>query len=104
VLRAFADLITGTLRDVDVAARLGGEEFAMLLPQTDLDGGLALAERIRSEFAASSIVTPDGVPLRVTSSFGVASSPLTSTVDGLLRAADGALYRAKAEGKDRVAA
>ena len=60
VLRAFADVITDTLRDVDVAARLGGEEFAMLLPQTDLEGGLALAERIRAGFAATPLTTPDG--------------------------------------------
>ena len=102
VLRAFADVITATLRDVDVAARLGGEEFAMLLPQTDLEGGLALAERIRAGFAAATLATPDGRALRVTSSFGVAANPPTATADGLLRSADGALYRAKAAGKDRV--
>jgi diguanylate cyclase (GGDEF)-like protein len=102
VLRAFADVITETLRDVDVAARLGGEEFAMLLPQTDLDGGLALAERIRAGFAAAMLTTPDGRSLRVTGSFGVAANPPTATADGLLRSADGALYRAKAAGKDRV--
>ena len=102
VLRAFADVITDTLRDVDVAARLGGEEFAMLLPQTDIEGGLALAERIRAGFAATPLTTPDGRSLRVTGSFGVAANPPTSTADGLLRSADGALYRAKAAGKDRV--
>jgi diguanylate cyclase (GGDEF)-like protein len=102
VLRAFADTISDTLRDVDVAARLGGEEFAMLLPQTDLDGGIALAERIRAAFAGMSIQTPDGRSVRVTSSFGVAANPPTTTADGLLRSADGALYRAKAAGKDRV--
>jgi diguanylate cyclase (GGDEF)-like protein len=102
VLRAFADVISVTLRDVDVAARLGGEEFAMLLPQTDLEGGLALAERIRAAFAATSIQTPDGRAVRVTGSFGVAANPPTASADGLLRSADGALYRAKAGGKDRV--
>jgi diguanylate cyclase (GGDEF)-like protein len=102
VLRAFAETISETLRDVDVAARLGGEEFAMLLPQTDLEGGLALAERIRAAFGGMSIETPDGRSVRVTSSFGVAANPPTTTADGLLRAADGALYRAKAAGKDRV--
>lgn len=102
VLRAFANLVGETLRDVDVAARLGGEEFAMLLPQTDLEGGMTLAERIRGSFAATPIMTPDGRKLYVTGSFGVASYPPTGTVDGLLRAADGALYRAKAAGKNRV--
>lgn len=74
----------------------------MLLPQTDIEGGLALAERIRAAFAAMSIQTPDGRAVRVTASFGVAANPPTTTVDGLLRSADGALYQAKAAGKDRV--
>jgi diguanylate cyclase (GGDEF)-like protein len=102
VLRAFADTISATLRDVDVAARLGGEEFAMLLPHTDLEGGLSLAERIREAFKATPIQTPDGRSVRVTGSFGVAANPPIVTADGLLRSADGALYRAKAAGKDRV--
>jgi diguanylate cyclase (GGDEF)-like protein len=104
VLRAFADLITATLRDVDVASRLGGEEFAMLLPQTDVEGGVALAERIRATFAATDVAMPDGGSVRVTGSFGVASNTAGASVDTLLRAADGALYRAKAAGKDRVEA
>jgi diguanylate cyclase (GGDEF)-like protein len=102
VLLAFADLLRAHGRDVDVAARLGGEEFAMLLPQTDLEGGAAAAERLREGLARLSLPSPDGGLLRVTASFGVASYPPTDSVDHLLRLADSALYHAKAEGKDRV--
>ncbi len=102
VLRAIGDLLRASSRDVDVAARLGGEEFAMLLPQTDLEGGAAAAERLREGLARLSLPTPDGRRLQVTASFGVASYPPTDSVDHLLRLADAALYQAKAEGKDRV--
>ena len=102
VLRAVGDLLRESSRDVDVAARLGGEEFAMLLPQTDLEGGAAAAERLREGLARLSLPSPDGGRLRVTASFGVASYPPTDSVDHLLRLADSALYHAKAEGKDRV--
>lgn len=102
VLRAIGDLLHAESRDVDVAARLGGEEFAMLLPQTDLEGGAALGERVREGLSALGLQTPDGERLLVTASFGVASYPPTDTVEQLLRVADSALYRAKAAGKDRV--
>jgi diguanylate cyclase (GGDEF)-like protein len=104
VLRAIGDLLLASSRDVDVAARLGGEEFAMLLPQTDLEGGAALAERVREGLSALDHKTPEGERLLVTASFGVASYPPTDTVEQLLRVADSALYRAKAAGKDRVTA
>jgi diguanylate cyclase (GGDEF)-like protein len=102
VLRAVGDLLRESSRDVDVAARLGGEEFAVLLPQTDLEGGAAAAERLREGLARLSLPSPEGGRLRVTASFGVASYPPTDSVDHLLRLADSALYHAKAEGKDRV--
>jgi diguanylate cyclase (GGDEF)-like protein len=102
VLRAVGGLLHDSSRDVDVAARLGGEEFAMLLPQTDLEGGAAMGERVREGLAALGLQTPEGEPLLVTASFGVASYPPTDSVEQLLRVADSALYRAKAAGKDRV--
>lgn len=76
----------------------------MLLPQTDLEGGAALGERVREGLAALGLLSPDGEQLLVTASFGVASYPPTETVEQLLRVADSALYRAKAAGKDRVTA
>lgn len=88
-----ADVLRSGCRAADIAARTGGEEFALLLPETDGPAALLIAERVRAEIARST--TSDGV--RLTASFGVAQN------DGsdLLTSADGALYRAKAAGRDR---
>jgi diguanylate cyclase (GGDEF)-like protein len=102
VLQAFADLIRAHCRDVDVAARLGGEEFAILLPETDLSGALAGAERLRRALSQLRIWLGDGQEVTVTASFGVAELVEGQSLDDLLRAADTALYRAKDEGKNRV--
>jgi diguanylate cyclase (GGDEF)-like protein len=94
-------LVTHT-RDVDLVARYGGEEFVLLLPQTDGRGAARVAENVRAQLAATPIDTGAG-PLRVTLSAGVASHPEDgASVPDLLAAADAALYRAKAAGKNRV--
>ncbi len=103
VLVAFADLVRSELRDVDLAARLGGEEFAILLPETDLDGAAALAERIRAKLSDHRLETAGSGPgLRVTASFGVAAHPASGPDADLLVVSDVALYRAKRLGKNRV--
>jgi diguanylate cyclase (GGDEF)-like protein len=102
VLRAFADVLRGTLRDIDVPARLGGEEFAVLLPETDGEGAATVAGRLRERVATLTIAAPDGTPLSITASFGVASCPPLERVEDLPAAADEALYAAKGEGKNRV--
>jgi diguanylate cyclase (GGDEF)-like protein len=102
VLRDFAETLRETLREIDTAARWGGEEFAVILPGTDLEGAAQVAERIRTALAERTIVSVDGEPLRVTCSFGAAASSPSSTVEQLVDAADDALYRAKRAGKDRV--
>ena len=86
------------MRDHDVVARYGGEEFVLLLPLTDADRALIVAERIRSAIAARPW------PLRpITTSLGVATTgPDVATSERLLDLADRALYRSKAEGRDRV--
>ena len=102
VLVAFADLLRAHGRDMDVAARLGGEEFAVLLPETGLDGARAVADRLCSSLAGLRIPLGVGEKVAVTASFGVAELGDSQSVDGLLRAADSALYRAKEHGKNRV--
>jgi diguanylate cyclase (GGDEF)-like protein len=102
-LRALGDVFRASLRDVDLAARLGGEEFAVLLPETDGPGAEGVAERLRATLNAVELEGPAGDKLGVTASFGVAFYPEAQSVDELLTLADTALYRAKAEGKNRVA-
>jgi len=102
VLRDLAETLRENVREIDTAARWGGEEFAVILPGTDLEGTAQVAERIRATLAEREILSVDGVALRVTASFGVASSDATTTVQQLVEAADEALYRAKRAGKDRV--
>ena len=103
VLLAFADLLRAHGRDVDVAARLGGEEFAILLPETGIEGASAGAERLRRSLAQLGLRLGDnGQEVHVTASFGVAELSNGQSLDGLLRVADSALYRAKDKGKNRV--
>lgn len=89
-------------RDGDVVARIGGEEFVWLLPDTDEDGAFVLAERLRQALRASPIPLRDGPSLRVTASLGVSSVRGTIDQHELLRSADQAMYRAKAAGRDRI--
>jgi diguanylate cyclase (GGDEF)-like protein len=100
VLRVFSEVLRGTLRESDVAGRWGGEEFLLLLPGADEEGAVQLAERVRIELAGRSVPSVPG--LRVTASFGVAEYAGETNTEELVAAADGALYRAKREGKDRV--
>ncbi|HWL32123.1 MAG TPA: diguanylate cyclase [Gaiellaceae bacterium] len=102
VLRDLAATLLENVREIDTAARWGGEEFAVILPGTDLEGAAQVAERIRAALAERVILSIDGAPLHVTASFGVATSTATTTVQQLVEAADESLYRAKRAGKDRV--
>ena len=102
VLKAFAACLRESVREIDLAGRWGGEEFALLLPGTDLEGGRRLAERIRELVGGHRQLAPDGAEIRVSASFGVASFPLVSGQNQLVAAADAALYEAKRSGKDRV--
>lgn len=90
-------------RQVDCVARLGGEEFAILLAETDLSFAYAVAERIRLAVAALTVKSVDNREFQFTVSIGVAEYPLGDTsVDHLLSAADTALYRAKNSGRNQV--
>jgi diguanylate cyclase (GGDEF)-like protein len=99
-----ARLLASAVRDVDTIARHGGEEFAILLPMTDVTGAAEVAERCARRVADTPLVV-DGVgPIRITASMGVAACVGGScgSLDDLLRVADQALYRAKEGGRDRV--
>ena len=99
-LQRFAQLLTAGKRRIDSAARMGGEEFALLLPDTDEHGGFVIAERMRH--AVRDTFAPERVG--VTVSFGVSSYPRHGTTgDQLLMAGDQALYVAKELGRDRTA-
>jgi diguanylate cyclase (GGDEF)-like protein len=102
VLRAVGGILAAGVRQVDLAGRYGGEEFALVLPETDLTGALKLAERLRAALEAAPIELPGGEKLHTTASFGVAVKDTLATPDGLVSAADEALYAAKRAGKNRV--
>ena len=98
-LKAIGKLLEHNKRRIDVAARVGGEEFALVLPETDQHEAFIVAERLRSRFGEAFLNEP--VPL--TMSVGVATYPKHGlTADALLRAADEALYAAKTLGRDRT--
>jgi diguanylate cyclase (GGDEF)-like protein len=105
-LQHLAELLLGTLRATDVAGRMGGEEFAVLLPETDIAGARQLAQRIRMNIAAAPLMIGHA-PAALTVSVGVAAVPIgklpgTGPIERALKEADEALYRAKAEGRNRV--
>jgi diguanylate cyclase (GGDEF)-like protein len=102
VLRAVADVLRDNSRDVDLAARYGGEEMALILPHTDLEGTYVIAERTRRAIAALQIPFLDRAgALQITASVGAAAS-VDGHKDELITAADNALYVAKREGKNRT--
>jgi diguanylate cyclase (GGDEF)-like protein len=103
-LSVVADVLRDFSRDIDVPARYGGEELAVILPQTDSEGAEQLAERIREAVERLEVPRVDGEgSLRLQASFGVASLP-ENAIDqaALIAAADAALYRAKRAGRNRV--
>ncbi len=103
VLQAVAGVLHNTIRNgVDMAARFGGEEMALILPHTGEQGTFILAERIRAK-VESLVFEHDGKPVKITISGGLATFPTHGeTAEELLEAADAALYRSKEEGRNRM--
>lgn len=103
VLKHLVNIAQSHLRETDTLARHGGEEFVILVPETDVTGALALAERLRRSFETSP-VEYNGESICVTASFGVAGNPHGELPHRLmLMNADRALYEAKRQGRNRVA-
>ncbi|MDD2782361.1 sensor domain-containing diguanylate cyclase [Sulfuricurvum sp.] len=102
VLQKIADICRVLLRDIDIIGRIGGEEFAIVLPQTDAEEALHVAERLRIAISQAQVSVEELQP-RFTASFGVvAADKGTSEIDMLLNQADTALYEAKESGRNRV--
>lgn len=100
-LRHVAGVLQQTCRSSDIVARIGGEEFAVILPATSLEGALEQAERLREALAASRY-DYQGTAHSLTVSLGVSSSPGTASIEDLTRNADMALYAAKGAGRNCV--
>lgn len=96
VLRLISNEAESAIRQVDIIARMGGEEFCVLMPQTRLDGAIEVAEKLRHTFENCSC--PGGIT--ITASFGVAEHLPGETADYFLKRADNALYRSKEEGRN----
>ncbi|KAA0594487.1 diguanylate cyclase (GGDEF)-like protein [Azospirillum lipoferum] len=102
-IRRVVEEIRSQMRATDQIGRIGGEEFAILLPDSSRADGVAIAERLRNGLAALAIELPDGRCFQLTGSFGLTEvRPLGDTVESVLGRADQALYRAKALGRNRV--
>src|SRR5919198_1277917 len=104
VLKGIAEVFRAELRDYDVPARFGGEEFAILLPETPPEQALLIAERIRRTVAQRTFeIETSSEPIRATISIGVASFPRDGAdANDLIHQADLAVYRAKLQGRNRV--
>jgi diguanylate cyclase (GGDEF)-like protein len=102
VIIALARTIAAAVREIDTAARLGGEEFAVILPETGLAGALVVAERLRLAVQAMDVRAEDGAPFRITVSLGAAEWSAGAAPEELLRRADSALYASKTGGRNRV--
>lgn len=101
VLKAFAQVIAGCMRRSDFCARLGGEEFAVICPETDAPGAVKAAQKIRQAFAQTPLNGPDG-PFFMTLSAGVAVHDVSQGATELIQTADSLLYVAKEKGRNQV--
>ena len=96
-------VIRASARETDIAARFGGDEFAVVLPDTGGEGAVAVAQRIRDRIGATRFLASDGLSIHLTASVGVATLPdVAASAEELLRVADVAMYRVKEAGKDGI--
>ena len=98
-----ADVIRINARETDVVARFGGDEFALVLPDTSTAGAVAVGERIRDRIAVHPFLEREGLDIRLTASVGVATLPnAAGSAEELIQAADQAMYRVKEHGKNGI--
>jgi diguanylate cyclase (GGDEF)-like protein len=98
-----AGVIRASARETDMVARFGGDEFALILPDTGSEGAVAVGERVRDRIAAFSFLQGDGLDIRLTASVGVATLPdVAGSADGLIHEADQAMYWVKDRGKNGI--
>jgi len=103
MLQKVVEVCMQILREVDVIGRLGGEEFGIMLPETDAEQAAQVADRVRLAISGASVALPQGGSACITTSIGVATfSQQDADVDGVINRADRALYEAKRLGRDRV--
>lgn len=101
-LKAAADAMRKEIGADGIVGRLGGEEFAIYLPEASEHGALQVAEQIRKNVEASNLKDPNGQAVRITASIGIAEMTARSSLADGLRMADLAMYRAKSDGRNRV--
>lgn len=98
-----ADVIRRSARETDVVSRFGGDEFALILPDTGSEGAAAVGDRVRERIAEHRFLAGDGLDIHLTVSVGVATLPdVAASAEELVKAADAAMYRVKASGKNGV--
>ena len=103
LLAEIGQLLMGMLRNLDIVARYGGDEFVMVLPQTELYNALVIADRIRKRIEGTKFLRKEGMSLRVTGSFGVAAYPETArSKEDLIRIADESMYNVKKNTRNGV--
>ena len=103
VLQALSEISLATMRQVDVVGRLGGEEFAVILPETEANEAIEVAERLREAVAKMEVTIPVGLPIHFTVSIGITTlNNKDVDIDMLLNQADKALYVAKETGRNKV--
>ena len=103
VLKSIASTFQKELRSIDIVGRIGGEEFALILPETGIEKATEVAERLREIISASVITLPNGMKISITVSIGIASLiDKNSNMNMLLMESDKALYKAKLSGRNRV--